>query len=115
MMKQLTCIVCPRGCRLQVDEENNYKVTGNHCPRGAEYGANELRHPTRVLATTVAISGAAHNRLPVKTSAPIGKELLFKAMDVIHGAQVQAPVHVGQVIVADILGTGIDVVATRDL
>ncbi len=114
-MKQLTCIVCPRGCRLTVDEENGYKVTGNHCPKGAAYGANELQHPTRMLATTVAISGAVHNRLPVKSSAPIGKELLMKAMAQISQVQVKSPVKTGDVIIKDILQTGVDIVATRDL
>jgi CxxC motif-containing protein len=114
-MKELTCIVCPRGCRLMVDEEHDFKVTGNHCPRGAAYGANELRHPTRVLASTVAISGATCDRLPVKTNAPIGKELLLQAMEIIHQVQVTSPVSTGQVIVANILGSGVDVVATRDL
>ena len=58
-MKELICIVCPRGCHLKVDEANDYAVTGNSCPRGAEYGRNECTHPTRVLTTTVKIDGAA--------------------------------------------------------
>ena len=52
-MKELVCIVCPRGCRLKVDEENDFAVTGNTCPRGAEYGRNEIMAPTRVLTSTV--------------------------------------------------------------
>ena len=66
-MKELVCIVCPKGCRLHVDDENGYTVTGNSCPRGAEYGKNEIQNPTRVLTSTVRLSGGAYRRCPVKT------------------------------------------------
>ena len=92
-MKELICIVCPKGCHLKVDEENNYAVTGNACPRGAEYGAAR--------------------RCPVKTNGSIPKGLLFEAMRVLDDVELTAPVKVGQVVVADLLGTGVDVVATK--
>ena len=91
-MKELVCIVCPRGCRLRVDDENGYRVTGNSCPRGAEYGANELQHPTRVLTTTVCIAGGIHRRLPVRTNRPIPKELLGAAMEQAAAVRLRAPV-----------------------
>lgn len=114
-MKNLICIVCPKGCHLQVDEDNGYAVTGNSCPRGAEYGKTELLHPTRVLTSTVRVDGGLHRRLPVKTSAPIPKELLFQAMEALNGVTLTAPVTVGQVVLHDLLGTGVDVVATREM
>lgn len=114
-MKNLICIVCPKGCHLQVDEEHGYAVTGNSCPRGAEYGKTELLHPTRVLTSTVRVAGGLHRRLPVKTTAPIPKELLFEAMDALNGVTLTAPVTVGQVVIANLLDTGVDVVATRDM
>jgi len=114
-MKNLICIVCPKGCHLQVDEEHGYAVTGNSCPRGAEYGKTELLHPTRVLTSTVRLEGGLHRRLPVKTSAPIPKELMFEAMNALNGVTLTAPVTVGQVVIANLLGTGVDVVATRDM
>lgn len=114
-MKNLICIVCPKGCRLQVDEEHGYAVSGNSCPRGAEYGKNELLHPTRVLTSTVCIQGGLHRRLPVKTTAPIPKELIFEAMDALNGVRLTAPVHLGQVVIPNLLGTGVDVVATRGM
>lgn len=114
-MKELVCIVCPKGCRLQVDEKHGYAVTGNRCLRGAEYGKSELLHPTRVLTSTVCIQGALHRRLPVKTTAPIPKELMFQAMDALNGVRLTAPVHLGQVVIHDLLGTGVDVVATREM
>ena len=113
-MKNLICIVCPKGCHLQVDEDNGYAVTGNSCPRGAEYGKTELLHPTRVLTSTVRVDGGLHRRLPVKTTAPIPKELLFQAMEALNGVTLTAPVTVGQVVLHDLLGTGVDVVATRE-
>lgn len=114
-MKELVCIVCPKGCRLQVDEEHGYTITGNSCPRGAEYGKNELLHPTRVLTSTVRVQGGLHRRLPVKTTAPIPKELIFQAMDALNGVRLTAPVHLGQVVIHDLLGTGVDVVSTREM
>ena len=112
-MKELICIVCPKGCHLKVDEENGYAVTGNGCPRGAAYGAAELQHPVRVLTSTVALTGAAARRCPVKTAGSIPKELLFDAMQVLSAVQLAAPVTVGQVVVEDLLGTGVSVVATK--
>lgn len=114
-MKNLICIVCPKGCHLQVDEENGYAVTGNSCPRGAKYGKTELLHPTRVLTSTVRVEGGLHRRLPVKTAAPIPKELMFEAMEALNGVTLTAPVTVGQVVISNLLGTGVDVVATRDM
>jgi len=113
-MKELICIVCPKGCHLKVDEEQGYTVTGNACPRGAEYGRAELTHPTRVLTSTVRCVGGRHPRCPVKTDAPIPKELLFDAMKALEGVEVTAPVQVGEVVLADLCGTGVNVVITKD-
>lgn len=112
-MKQLICIVCPKGCHLQVDEENDYAVTGNSCARGAQYGAAELRHPVRVLTGTVRLTGAAARRCPVKTSSAIPKEKMFDVMHTLQDVQLTAPVTVGQVVLSDVLGTGADVVCTK--
>ncbi len=112
-MKELICIVCPKGCHLQVDEENGYKVTGNGCPRGVEYGAAELQHPVRVLTSTVQLTGCSARRCPVKTAGSIPKELMFDAMRVLDTVVLTAPVQVGQVVVPDLLGTGVAVVAAK--
>ena len=114
-MKELICIVCPKGCHLKVDEENGYAVTGNGCPRGAEYGKNELRNPTRMLTSTVCIDGGIYPRLPVKTSRAIPKGMLFQAMDEIAKVRLTAPVRCGQVLIENLLGTGADLVASRDM
>lgn len=114
-MKELICIVCPNGCHLRVDEENHYQVSGNACPKGEEYGRTELLHPTRVLTGTVKIHGGTISRCPVKTKAPIPKEKLLDAARALGGVDLQAPVRVGDVVLADVCGTGVDVVAARSI
>ena len=114
-MTNLICITCPKGCHLTVDEENDYAVTGNSCPRGAEYARNELLHPVRMITSTVRVQGAAIPRLPVKTDKPLPKEKIFDCMQLINTLDVQAPVKVGQVLAANILGTDVNIVATKTL
>ena len=112
-MKELICIVCPNGCRLRVDEEN--RVTGNACPRGEEYGRNEVLHPVRVLTGTIRLHGAALPRCPVKTRGAIPKEKLAEAARALCRVDVEAPVRTGDVVLADLCGTGVDLVATRTI
>ena len=114
-MTELICIGCPRGCHLKVDEENGYRVTGNSCNVGAEYGKNELLNPTRILTSTVAIENGRWLRLPVKTNKPIPKGRLLEAMDELRKVRVTSPVHKGDVVLQGILGLDVDVIATRDM
>ena len=127
-MKEIICITCPKGCHLKVAQES-YAVTGNACPRGAVYGANELRNPVRVVTSTVVVKtspdkgrgtgeaggGVAPRRLPVKTDRPIPKGKMFEVMDEIARVRVQAPVAVGQVLIPHVAGTDGNVVATKGL
>ena len=112
-MKELICITCPRGCHLQVDD--NLNVTGNMCPRGAMYAKAELTHPVRMVTSTVAVISSIEARLPVKTKEPIPKELIFNVMEEISKICVKAPVHIGDVIIKDVLGCGVDIVATKNI
>ncbi len=114
-MTELICIICPKGCHLSVDEENGYKVTGASCSRGNEYGKKELTNPTRTITSTVKITGGLYDRLPVKTDDQIKKELVMQAVRLLDDVVVTSPVKVGDVILADILGTGISFVSTRDM
>ena len=82
-MKEVICTCCPKGCHLQVDEQNDYQVFGNSCPRGAEYGKNELLHPTRVLTSIVKVTGGNHHCCSVKTNGGIPKEDIEKAMELL--------------------------------
>ncbi|MDR1307836.1 MAG: DUF1667 domain-containing protein [Treponema sp.] len=114
-MTELICIICPRGCHLTVDETNDYAVTGEGCRRGIAYGRAELQNPTRVLTSTVSISGAMYRRCPVKTSAPVPKALVFEVMKEIGKITLKSPVSRGQVIRKNIRGTGVDLITTRAL
>ena len=114
-MKELVCIVCPRGCRLKVDEENDFAVTGNTCPRGAEYGRNEIMAPTRVLTSTVRLTGASLRRCPVKTDRPVPREKLLEIMSLLNEVELTSPVTIGQPVLENVLGTGANVIVTRNL
>ena len=102
-MTSIICITCPKGCRLSVDEENGYKVTGNGCPRGEIYGKNELQHPVRVITSTVRIEGAAVPRLPVKTDKPLPKEKMFECMHLLDSITAKSPVRIGDRLVRALL------------
>lgn len=114
-MKELVCIVCPKGCRLHVDDENGFTVTGNSCPRGAEYGKNEIQNPTRVLTSTVRLSGGAYRRCPVKTEKAVPKGKLLDIMKELNHVEVASPVSIGQVVLTNVAGTGVNVVVTKSL
>ena len=115
--REIICIVCPTGCRITVsgDDPEQLAVTGNECKRGKEYALKEITDPTRTLVTTVRINHSRLRRLPVRTSAEIPKQSIFPCMEVINRTEVEAPVEIGQVIIADILGTGADLIATRSM
>ena len=115
-MTAMTCIVCPRGCRMKVQEsDEGYVVTGNKCKRGIGYGVNELLNPLRNLTTTIPVSGAAEAVLPVKTDKPIPKDRMFEAMAEINKVKAAAPVIMGDIIIKNILGTGSNIIATREI
>lgn len=113
-MREMVCIVCPRGCRLKVDE-TTLEVTGNTCPRGAEYGRAEVTHPTRTVTGTVAVTGGIHPRLSVRTDRPVPKEKMFEVMAALHGFTAHAPVKRGETLIAHVCGTEANVIATRDM
>ena len=115
MKKEIICTVCPRGCHIQVEGEgeNIVSVEGYSCKRGLEYGKTEFAHPVRILTTTVKLAGVENDLLPVRSSQPLPKEKLFDCMAVIRDAQVKLPVNRYDVIVANICGTGVDIVATK--
>lgn len=114
--KMMTCIVCPVGCYMRVSsapEGGDCTVTGNQCARGETYAIKEFVNPTRILTTTVQISGAAFKRLPVKTTRPVPRDLLQSCMRQLNSLHVQGPVNQGQVLMKNVMNTGVDIVATR--
>jgi CxxC motif-containing protein len=112
-----TCINCPLSCALELTEENGevLEVTGNECKVGVKYAEEEFRDPRRVMTTTVLIKGGSLPVLPVRTVEAIPKRLVIDATKALAEVVAEAPVTEGQVILPDILGTGVDVIASRDL
>lgn len=117
MEKNIICTVCPRGChmRVTVNEDVVEKVEDYGCKRGMVYGAAEATHPVRILTTTVKIADAPYNLLPVRSNAPVPKELQMECMKAIKAVTVTAPVQAGDVVLPNICGTGVDIIATKTL
>lgn len=119
MEKQIICIACPMGCHLTVTSDQNsasgYRVEGNTCKRGAEYGVKEVTAPSRTLTTTVKIRNAALPRVPVVTNGEIPKGKMFEAMKVIAKVEVTAPVHMGDKVIENLVDSGVDLVISRSM
>ena len=116
-IKELTCIVCPIGCTLRVTMDGGkfVSVTGNTCPRGAKYAETEMTAPRRVLTSTVKVSGGHLPLCPVRTKGDIPKEMLFEAMRAVNQVCIPAPVSIGQVVIEGLCGTGVPLIATREI
>ena len=112
-MKELTCIVCPRGCRLRIDDDMN--VTGNACPRGEKYAINELTNPTRTVTSSIRVSNRPYTLVSVKTDKPVPKDKMFDVMKEIDKLSIEAPTRIGQVVLANVLGTDSNIVITKDI
>lgn len=116
MKQELICIVCPKGCHLTAEQTaEGWQITGYGCPRGQQYGVAEMTNPTRVVTSTVRITGGIHPRLPVKTDGALPRSLVEEAVRMLDTVEVTAPVTCGQVILGNIGGTGINFVASRDM
>lgn len=113
MKKSLTCIVCPVGCQIVFDDDNN--PLGNRCIRGKKYAIEELINPRRVLTTTVRTTFENHPRLSIKSNSPLPKEKIMAALDLINDIILDKETRIGDVIIKNILDTGIDMVATNHL
>jgi CxxC motif-containing protein len=110
-MKKMTCIVCPVGCHLSIDDTMH--VSGNKCPKGEKYALIEMSNPKRMLTTTVRTTKLSNPRLPVKTNHPIPKKLLFQALSEINEIIISKDVKIGDVIINNILNTNSDIIATK--
>lgn len=115
--EEMICITCPMGCTLQVTREGNtvLQVDGNTCRRGLAYVERELNDPRRMVATTVRIRGGVHPLMPVYTEAAFPKPRIFDLLEALRHLELEAPVKAQQVVLEDALGTGINVVASRDM
>lgn len=116
MMKQFTCVVCPNGCEITVENVNgDLQVTGEGCARGRAWAFQETTDPRRTIATSVRVLGGAEPLCSARLTNPIPRKDIMRAVEKIHALVLHAPVEAGSVLIADILGTGSDVVATRSV
>lgn len=116
-IRELTCINCPMGCQLTavLRDGEVVSVTGNTCKRGDIYARKEVTHPTRIVTSSVRIDGGTEPVLPVKTASDIPKDRIFDVMRSLTGVRAKAPVHIGDVIVGNAAGTGVDMIACKDI
>ena len=114
---KVICITCPKGCRLDVTREGDtiLKVDNCGCKRGEEYVKAELTDPRRMVATTVKIKGGLHPLLPVYTAKPFPKPRIRELLTALQEVELKTPVGMGDVVVKDALGTGIDILASREM
>ncbi|WP_010239340.1 DUF1667 domain-containing protein [Clostridium arbusti] len=115
MVNRLVCTVCPTSCKISIEEHNEgeYEVSGNKCAKGKSYALQEIKNPVRIFTTTVSIKGGSIKRLPVRSKEPVSKNIIEKLMKPVKAVDVYAPVKKGDIIVKNILGSGVDIVASR--
>ena len=115
--RELICIGCPLGCSLTVSMEGAevVSVTGNTCKRGDVYARKEVTNPTRIVTSTVKVSNGTADMVSVKTKEDVPKEKIFDCMRALKDVTVQAPVHIGDVVLKNVAGTGVDMVATKKM
>ena len=114
-IRKLTCIVCPRGCEMEVslgDSGEVLAVSGNACKRGEAYANDECTHPRRTVTSTVRLEDG--RPLPVKTSTTVPKELVFEVMKEINRATAKNGTHIGDIIIKNVCNCGADVIATAN-
>ncbi len=109
-MKEFICIVCPRGCHIFVDEQNN--MTGNLCKRGLDYVKTEMTDPKRILTSTVKTIFKEFPRVSVKTDRPIPKQAVMKVMDCLTEVEIRKPMSIGEIVIENVLDTGANIVLT---
>ena len=115
--RELICIGCPLGCALTVSMEGAevVSVTGNTCKRGDVYARKEVTNPTRIVTSTVRVTGGSEAMVSVKTKEDIPKGKIFDCVKALKNVEVAAPVHIGDVLVKNVAGTGVDVIATKNV
>ncbi len=117
--KKITCITCPLGCKLKINIENNkiISVRGNQCKKGIKFAEGEIRDPRRILTTTMKLKAqggqeATFNRLPVRSVAPAPKDKILEIIKEVRKIKVSPPVKMGDIIAKNIIGSGVDIIAS---
>ncbi|EOS61745.1 hypothetical protein C815_00445 [Firmicutes bacterium M10-2] len=116
MERRLTCINCPLGCALHVIIDGSViQVSGNSCPRGEIYGKSEVSHPVRMITTTLPVLNGKQAMVSCKSSEPIDKEKIFEVMRALKSVVVEAPVHIGEVLLENAAQTNVNIIATKNV
>lgn len=117
MIKNLTCIECPKGCSLFIDVKNGrvVDIKGHQCPKGEEYAVTEIENPVRILTSTVSAQGLSLKMVPVRTDKPIPKGRMSEAMAEIRKIKINRPLKTGDFVVKNLLGLKVNVITTRCL
>ena len=115
MIQELICINCPMGCNLTVEVEDGEvkNVTGNTCPRGKQYAMTEVTHPVRMITTILPVENGSIPMVSCKTAQPVDKQKIFEVMEALQKTTVKAPIVIGDVLVENVAGTGVNIIATR--
>ena len=121
--KTLTCINCPMGCQVTITyemtdgriNEETMTVTGNTCLRGKTYAISEVTNPVRTVTGTVGLSNRELRVVPVKTKTPVPKDKVSDVAKALADVKVEAPVHIGDVVIKNVCGTGSDIVITDNI
>ncbi len=116
MNEDITCISCPLGCRIHVEKKGDrISVVGHMCKNGEEYAIQEVNNPRRVLTTTVKADNSKENLLPVRSRREIPKDLIKRGVIELSKIRVKAPIKCGDLVYKNILETGVDIIASRDM
>ena len=115
--RELICIGCPMGCPIVVEMEDGkvLSVTGNTCPRGESYARKEVTNPTRIVTTTVRVDGGKVPMINVKTEQDIPKDKIFECIAALRGVTIKAPIYIGDIILENVAGTGVNIVAAGNV
>jgi CxxC motif-containing protein len=114
--KKIRCIVCPEGCSMQAEYETDSKkifsLSGQNCKRGIKFAEAEITNPLRMLTTTISIDSRISQRLPVRSNVPAPKEKIASMVKAVKQIRAKAPIKMGEIIMANILGTGVDIISS---
>jgi len=115
--KEITCIVCPIGCKILIESDGKkFKlISGNRCKRGVDYARSEALNPERMLTSSILVENGIWPLVSVKSSKPIQKEMIFSVLKEIKRKKVAAPIQVGQILIRNVSGTSIDILATKSI
>ncbi|MGH4139713.1 DUF1667 domain-containing protein [Clostridium sp.] len=115
--RELTCIGCPMGCALivELDGDKVISVKGSSCKIGENYGKKECTNPTRVVTSSVLVTGGESDILSVKTEKDIPKNLIYDCVGALKDVIIKAPVHIGDIVLENVLNTGVNIIATKDI